>query len=130
MPSRRGRAMSHAHCRARWRILGSHARHSLGVLTQSSAGGFYLSRLDVALMRPDVFYLRYMDDVLVLAPTRNKLRQAVRVVNDLFEEFDLQKHPDKTYVGRIERGFTFLGKRYPRPIATFVSFCSSKERQL
>ena len=63
-------------------------------------------------MRPDVFYVRYMDDVLVLAPTRHKLRQAVRVVNDLFDELDLKKHPDKTYVGPISRGFTFLGKRY------------------
>lgn len=65
------------------------------------------------MTRPDWFYLRYMDDVLVLTATRNKLRQAVRVVNQLFDELDLQKHPDKTVLGPIERGFTFLGKRYP-----------------
>lgn len=76
-------------------------------------GGFYLYRMDVASTRPYLFYLRYMDDVLVLAPTRNKLRQAIRVVNDLFDERGLQKHPDKTTIGPIERGFTFLGKRYP-----------------
>ncbi|MNJ26641.1 reverse transcriptase [compost metagenome] len=76
-------------------------------------GGFYLYRLDVALTRPDVFYLRYMDDVLVLTSTRHKLRQAVRVVNQLFEVLELQQHPDKTYIGPIERGFTFLGRHYP-----------------
>ncbi|MFJ2319116.1 hypothetical protein [Pseudomonas sp. NPDC087817] len=60
-----------------------------------------------------MFNVRYMDDGLVLAPTCHKRRQAVRVVNDLFDELDLKKYPDKTYVGRIERGFTFLGKRDP-----------------
>ncbi|QAX85555.1 hypothetical protein C2E19_17620 [Pseudomonas sp. DTU12.3] len=62
-------------------------------------GGFYLHRLDVAMTRPDLFYLRYMDDVLVLAATRNKLRQGICVVNRLFEELELQKHPDKTQLG-------------------------------
>ncbi|MHC8391975.1 reverse transcriptase domain-containing protein [Pseudomonas sp. MDT2-39-1] len=76
-------------------------------------GGFYLYRLDVALTRPDVFYLRYMDDVRVLTPTRHKLRQAVRVVNQLFEALELHQHLDKTYIGPIERGFTFLGRHYP-----------------
>ena len=64
-------------------------------------GGFYLYRLDVALTRPDLFYLRYMDDVLVLAATRNKLRQGICVVNRLFEAFELQKHTDKTQLGPI-----------------------------
>ncbi|MHC8370640.1 reverse transcriptase domain-containing protein [Pseudomonas sp. MDT1-85] len=78
----------------------------------SPLGGFYLYRMD-RISRPDWFYLRYMDDVLVLTPTRHKLREAVRTINRLFEELELEKHPDKTYVGRIERGFTFLGKPYP-----------------
>jgi len=64
----------------------------------SLLGGFYIYRLDVALMRPDVFYLRYMDDVLVPTPTHHKLRRAVCVANDLFDELDLLKQPDKTYV--------------------------------
>ncbi|MGF6284101.1 hypothetical protein QF010_002739 [Pseudomonas silensiensis] len=81
----------------------------------SLLGGFYLCCLDVALTRPDVFQLRYMDNVLVLTPTHHQSDQAVRVVNDLFDELDLLKHPDNTYIGRIERGFTFLGRRYPPP---------------
>ncbi|WP_156363930.1 hypothetical protein [Pseudomonas mandelii] len=67
------------------------------------------------MTRLDVFYLRFMDDVLVLAPTHHKLRWAVRVVNDLLDELDLFKHPDKTYIGRIEWGFTFRGRHYPLP---------------
>jgi RNA-directed DNA polymerase len=50
-----------------------------------------------------------MDDVIVLAPTRHKLRRAVKVVNETFDTLGLEKHPDKTFIGRVERGFDFLG---------------------
>ena len=53
-----------------------------------------------------------MDDILVLAPTRWKLRRAVRVVNQVLSSLRLEKHPDKTFIGRIERGFDFLGYRF------------------
>jgi hypothetical protein len=55
-----------------------------------------------------------MDDVLVLAPTRWKLRRAVRVVNQVLGGLRLEKHPDKTFIGKIERGFDFLGFHFSR----------------
>lgn len=57
----------------------------------------------------DVKYVRYMDDVLILAPTRWKLKKAIRVINQTFDELKLEQHPDKTFIGRTERGFDFLG---------------------
>ena len=57
----------------------------------------------------DVKYFRYMDDILILAPTRWKLRKAIRVHNQTFSELKLEKHPDKTLIGKVERGFDFLG---------------------
>ena len=53
-----------------------------------------------------------MDDVLILAPTRWKLREAIRVLNQTFSELRLEKHPDKTFIGRIEKGFDFLGYHF------------------
>ncbi len=50
-----------------------------------------------------------MDDWVVLAPTRWKLRQAVRIVNETLAELKVQQHPDKTFIGRTGRGFAFLG---------------------
>jgi len=50
-----------------------------------------------------------MDDMLILAPTRWTLRQAVREVNQVLGALDLEKAPDKTFIGRIEKGFDFLG---------------------
>ena len=43
-----------------------------------------------------------------MAPTRRKLRRAVTAVSEILAALRLEKHPDKTFVGRIERGFDFL----------------------
>lgn len=55
-----------------------------------------------------------MDDVLILAPTRWKLRRAVKQLNQYFSALKLQQHPDKTFIGRIEKGFDFLGYHFTR----------------
>jgi hypothetical protein len=47
-----------------------------------------------------------------VAPTRWKLRRAIKVVNRTLAELKVEKHPDKTTIGRIERGFDFLGYRF------------------
>ena len=81
----------------------------LGCPLSPVLGAFFLGDLDAALERGGFFFLRFMDDVLVLAPTRWKLRAAVKVVNRVLAALDLKKHPDKTFIGRIEKGFDWLG---------------------
>jgi hypothetical protein len=77
-------------------------------------GAFFLNRLDAAQEKLDLFYVRFMDDILVLAPTRWKLRSAVKAVNQVLECLGLDKHPEKTFTGRVERGFDFLGYHFSR----------------
>jgi hypothetical protein len=72
-------------------------------------GAFYLLELDRQMEKLGVKYFRYMDDILILAPTRWKLRKAIRLLNQIFSELKLEKHPDKTLIGKVERGFDFLG---------------------
>jgi len=43
-----------------------------------------------------------MDDVLYVAPTRWKLREAIKVLNMTFSESRLEKHADKIVISRIE----------------------------
>jgi hypothetical protein len=43
------------------------------------------------------------------APTRWKLREAIRLVNRTLAELHVEPHPDKTFIGRISRGFDFVG---------------------
>ena len=77
-------------------------------------GAFFLTELDERLERAGLFYVRFMDDILVLAPSRWKLRRAVRVLNRVLSSLELEKHPEKTFIGRIEKGFDFLGYHFSR----------------
>ena len=55
-----------------------------------------------------------MDDILVLTKTRWQLRRAVRKLNQTFTELKVSRHPDKTFIGHIEKGFDFFGDRFSR----------------
>jgi RNA-directed DNA polymerase len=50
-----------------------------------------------------------MDDVIVLAKTRWHLCKAVRTVNQHFHQLKVEQAPDKTFIGKISKGFDFLG---------------------
>ncbi|NEQ84887.1 MAG: hypothetical protein F6K26_33495 [Moorea sp. SIO2I5] len=50
-----------------------------------------------------------MDDWVILAPTRWKLRKAIKATNEVMTELKVIKHPEKTFIGRIASGFDFLG---------------------
>ena len=55
---------------------------------------------------------RYMDDWLILADTRWKQRRAIGVMNEILEKLKVNKHPDKTDAGHVEKGIDFLGYRF------------------
>ena len=77
-------------------------------------GAFFLNQLDDELEKTGLFYVRFMDDILILTPTRWKCRRAVKQLNAGFNLIRLEKHPDKTFIGRIEKGFDFLGYHFCR----------------
>jgi RNA-directed DNA polymerase len=77
-------------------------------------GALYLKVLDERLSGTEPYYARYMDDILVLTKTRWQLRRAVRRLNQTFAELKVSQHPDKSFIGRIERGFDFLGYYFCR----------------
>ncbi|MGQ8704367.1 reverse transcriptase domain-containing protein, partial [Serratia marcescens] len=56
-----------------------------------------------------VRYARYMDDFIILAPTRWVLRRAVRDLKQFLNVFGFTLHPDKTQLGKTERGFDWMG---------------------
>ena len=87
---------------------------SLGCPLSPLVAAFFLHEMDRALEKGGLFSVRFMDDIVVLAPTRWRLRRAVRLVNAVLERLCLSKHPGKTFIGRIERGFDFLGYRVSR----------------
>jgi hypothetical protein len=82
---------------------------SLGCPLSPLMGAFYLKLLDARVEATGLAYARFMDDWVILAPTRWKLREAIRRVNQSLAELHVEQHPDKTFIGRISRGFDFLG---------------------
>jgi len=82
---------------------------SLGCALSPVMGALYLERLDERMEATGLFYARFMDDWVVLAPSRWKLRRAVQTVQQTLDELKVETHPDKTFIGRTERGFDFLG---------------------
>ncbi len=85
---------------------------SLGCPLSPLMGAFFLNALDQRMERSGLFYVRFMDDILVLARTRWRLGKAVKRVNEVLGRLHLEKHPEKTFIGRIEKGFDFLGYHF------------------
>jgi len=97
---------------------------------------WFLKDLDTALeSNPNTYYVRYMDDWLVLTKTRNHLRQAIKKINQILAVLKLSAiHPDKTFIGWIKAGFDFLGYYLnPETIElskTTIKRCQAKAVQL
>ena len=72
----------------------------------------FLKPLDDVIQGCGLFYVRFMDDWLVIAPTRWKLRRAVRKINEVLAALRVEQHPDKTFIGKASKGFDFLGYHF------------------
>jgi RNA-directed DNA polymerase len=76
-------------------------------------GALYLLPLDRAMQQHVssgiFFYIRYMDDCIILSKTRWHLRKAIKTLNETIASLNLALHPEKKFVGKINRGFDFLG---------------------
>jgi CII-binding regulator of phage lambda lysogenization HflD len=75
-------------------------------------GALYLTSLDNHFAEKNLYYVRYMDDILILTRTRWQNRKAVRQLNQMLNQLTVEKHPDKTYIGKINNGFDFLGYHF------------------
>ena len=89
---------------------------SLGCPLSPLMAAFYLHELDEQFERSNLFYVRFMDDILILAPTRWKIRKAMALVQATLSRLHLATHSDKTFIGRVTRGFSrFDHRRTARP---------------
>ncbi|MGR3317917.1 MAG: reverse transcriptase domain-containing protein [Candidatus Anammoxibacter sp.] len=82
---------------------------SLGCPLSPLMSALYLKPLDDCMEKTGLFYARFMDDWVVIAPTRWKLRKAIAIVNKTLDLLRVEQAPDKTFIGRVDHGFDFLG---------------------
>ncbi|MEG2734336.1 MAG: reverse transcriptase domain-containing protein [Hafnia sp.] len=72
-------------------------------------GAFHVYSLDAYFAQNSVFYVHYMDDVVLLTRTRCQLCNAIRQLNQFFAQFGFAQHPEKTFTGRVAKGFDWMG---------------------
>jgi hypothetical protein len=84
----------------------------IGNLTSQLFANVYLSELDNFVKRElhERYYLRYMDDFLILSADKKRLREIKSSITlFLRERLKLTMHPRKAEIFPIDRGIDFLG---------------------
>ncbi|HCC4192903.1 TPA: hypothetical protein M4860_001683 [Salmonella enterica] len=78
--------------------------------------GFCLWAMDTYFeaQQPHLRYVRFMDDIVIFTRTRWHLRRAVRALNVFFASGGYRQHPDKTFIGKTEKGFDWMGIQFNR----------------
>lgn len=73
-------------------------------------GALHLTDMDAHFAgQKTIHYARYMDDIIILAKSRWQLRKYTRQLKQWFSEYGFEAQPDKTFTGRTEKGFDWMG---------------------
>jgi hypothetical protein len=86
----------------------------LGNLTSQFFANVYLNELDqfVKHTLKAEYYIRYVDDFVVLSHSKSRLPEYKEKINTfLKEKLSLRLHPDKSHVSPLQYGIGFLGFR-------------------
>ena len=76
-------------------------------------GALYLDPLDRAFEnRKGVFYVRYMDDIIILTNSKRQYVQAKKSMYAILKTLKLTLSPSKTAMGLLSKGFHFLGVQF------------------
>lgn len=112
----------------------------IGNLTSQIFANFYLNDFDhyVIGLDKNLFYGRYVDDIVIMHPDHNYLLQVKKMVGEyLKNELGLTLHPKKISLQHFAKGFAFIGayikpgRIYPgkRLRASFYSKIQSLNRE-
>jgi len=76
----------------------------------------YLDHLDETLLGENFALVRYADDFIVLAKSRERAEEAVELSREVLHDLELKLNPLKTRVVNFETGFQFLGWNFVRSL--------------
>lgn len=86
----------------------------MGNQTSQCFALLYLDKIDRVIKEKFQikYYSRYMDDLILIYPSKDYLIEVLKYLDDnLRESFELEFN-NKTKIGRIENGITYLGARF------------------
>lgn len=86
---------------------------SIGAMSSQFLAIFYLSELDHYIKEKlqCKYYIRYMDDFLILDTDKEKLKRYFQYIKEKIEKLDLRVNK-KSNIYRSSKGFSFLGYTY------------------
>lgn len=73
-------------------------------------GNLYLTGFDAALEKEGFHFVRFGDDILALEKREEGARHALLKIRECLGEVGLEANSAKTFVGRIDEGFRYLGE--------------------
>jgi len=91
-----------------------HKGMPLGNLTSQFFANVYLNELDQFVKHKlrAKYYIRYVDDFVILNQSKKKLQEHMIQINKfLLEQLKLTLRPDKSQIIKLEKGINFLGFR-------------------
>ena len=82
---------------------------------------------DNAMQKNKFTYARYIDDLVLLAPTKARIRKAIKVTYQTLKPWGYQLHTnEKTFIGKIAKGFDFCRFRLSYDKMIFAKLCLAK----
>ncbi len=76
-------------------------------------GTLYLKAFDdIFGNKPNIFYGRFVDDVIIFAKNSFQMRRLIKKTYTIIGSLKLKLAEDKTFIGRIDKGFSFVGYRF------------------
>jgi len=99
------------------KILGNHFTKGKGMpignLTSQFFANVYLNELDYFVKHrlKAKYYIRYVDDFVILDVSKEKLESHKAVINKFLKTINLELHPQKSKIIPVQKGVKFLGFR-------------------
>ncbi|NJN04872.1 MAG: CRISPR-associated endonuclease Cas1 [Leptolyngbyaceae cyanobacterium RM1_1_2] len=99
-----------------------------GAVISPLLANVYLDDFDQLLTAQGWKLVRYADDFVVMARSRQRLLAGQETVAQLLLSMNLQLHPDKTRVTSFDQGFRFLGHAFAGDVVVPLSPVSARDR--
>ena len=99
------------------KILDNHSKKNKGMpignLTSQFFANVYLNELDYFVKHKlkAKYYIRYMDDFVILHPSRERLESYKAEINEFLKTIRLELHPEKSKIMPFHKGVNLLGFR-------------------
>ena len=94
---------------------------SIGAMTSQFLAIYYLNDLDhyIKEVLKCNYYIRYMDDFLILDVNKDKLKRIKLILSNMIEKLNLQVNP-KSNIYSLNQGFSFIGYQYKTENNKFI----------